>query len=574
MKPVFAFLASVVLCGSSQAAAEAAPQKPNILIILADDLGFSDLGCYGGEIHTPNLDQLAAEGLRFTDFHNTSRCCPSRASLLTGLYSHQAGVGQMTFRSGDLPGYQGQLHAGTPTIAEVLKAAGYQTGMAGKWHVSLTQELPGHLKNLNNQVIRPTFADLNSYPVSRGFDRYFGIIWGVANYFDPFSLVDGTNAVPSVPKDFYLTDAIADHAAKYLQDFQSSDKPFFLYVAFTSPHWPLQARPGELAEYKDTYKMGWDAMRAARYQRQVAMGMFNTDKAILTPRAIVEEPWSGVANKEWQASRMTAHAAMVDRMDQNVGKILAMLRKNGQLDNTLIFFLSDNGASPEAPGSGGFDRPTETRDGRHILYVKELEQNGIAPGSETTAGSIGPMWANAANTPFRYWKAQTYEGGICTPLIVHWPAAIKAHGDFRREPGHIIDLMATILEVTGAPFPKQFNGRPTIPPQGRSLLPAFADQPIQREGLFWEHEGNMAVQIGDWKAVNSLAGGGHWELYDLKEDRTEMRELSAREPFKLSELISAWEAWAKRSDVLPAPKLPGGRTKAKIGAPSAEAVID
>ncbi len=548
--------------------------KPNVIIILADDLGFSDLGCYGGEVHTPNLDRLASEGLRFTDFHNTSRCCPSRAALLTGLYPHQAGVGHMTFRDGNLPGYQGQLHPDVPTLAEVLKAAGYQTGMAGKWHLSRTDELPGHLKNLNNQVLRKTFADLSSYPVNRGFDHYYGIIWGVANYFDPFSLVDGTNAVASVPNDFYLTDAIADHATAYLQVFKQSDKPFFLYVAFTSPHWPIQARPEELAKYKDTYSIGWDAIRAARYKRQVAMGMFKTDKAILTPRALVEAPWSGVADKDWQASRMTAHAAMVDRMDQDIGRILANLRENGQLDNSLIFFLSDNGASPEVPESGGFDRPTETRDGRHIMYFKELEKEGIAPGPETTAGSIGPMWANAANTPFRYWKAETYEGGICTPLIVHWPAGIKALGDFRREPGHIIDLMATILDVTATPFPKEFHGHATIPLQGRSLRPVFADHPIQRDGLFWEHEGNMAVQIGEWKAVNSLAGGGHWELYDLSQDRTEMADLSARKPLKLNELISAWEAWAKRSDVLPAPNLPEGRNKAKIGKPPGEAVID
>jgi arylsulfatase len=326
----------------------------------------------------------------------------------------------------------------------------------------------------------------------------------VANYFDPFSLVDGTNAVASVPKGFYLTDAIAEHATACLQDFKRADKPFFLYVAFTSPHWPIQSRPEELAKYKDTYKMGWDAMRAARYRRQVVMGLFQPDQAVLTPRARLEAPWSGVTDKDWQASRMKAHAAMVDRMDQDIGKILAALRENGQLDNTLLFFLSDNGASPEEPRSGGFDRPTETRDGRHNMYGAELERKGVAPGPETTAGSIGPMWANAANTPFRYWKAETYEGGICTPLIVHWPAAIKAHGEFRRQPGHIIDLMATILDVTATPFPKEFHGHPTIPPQGRSLRLAFEDRPLQRDGLFWEclirfcpnwtHQDSLGVQ--------------------------------------------------------------------------------
>lgn len=538
----------------------AAASKPNVIIILADDLGYSDLGCYGGEIQTPNLDRMAAEGLRFTAFHNTSRCCPSRAALLTGLYPHQAGIGHMTIREGDFPGYQGQLRTNTPTIAEVLRAAGYQTGMAGKWHLSRTVEQPRHLKNLNNQIIRSSFADLDSYPINRGFEHYFGIIWGVANYFDPFSLVDGTTAVKSVSKDFYLTDAIADHAVEYLQGFKQSNKPFFLYVAFTSPHWPLQARPEDLAKYKDTYKTGWDAMRAARYQRQVAMGMFQPDHAVLTPRAKLEEPWTGVSNKDWQASRMTAHAAMVDRMDQDIGKIFATLRANGQWDNTVILFLSDNGASPEAIAAGGFDRPTETRKGQHLMYIKELEKKGISPGPRTTAGTIGPMWANAANTPFRYWKTQTYEGGICTPLIAHWPAAIKQQGEFRHEPGHIIDLMATILDVTGASFPKEFNGQPTVPPQGRSLVPVFAGQPVQRAGLFWEHEGNLAVQIGDWKAVKSLAGSNRWELYNLKDDRTEMRNLASKETQKLKELIEAWEAWAKNSDVLPAPKKTKNKT--------------
>ena len=524
--------------------------------------GFSDTGCYGGEIETPNLNHLAAEGLRFTDFHNTARCCPSRASLLTGLYPHQAGVGRMTFRADDLPGYQGQLRQDTPTIAEVLKAAGYQTAMAGKWHISLTEEGPNHLKYLNNQLIRKTFADVNSYPIHRGFEHYFGIIWGVANYFDPFSLVNGEEAVQSVPKDFYLTDAIADHAIEYLRDFKQSPKPFFMYVAFTSPHWPLHARPEEIAKYKDTYQAGWDAIRETRYKRQVEMGLFNPDKAVLTPRAELERPWSSVEHKDFMASLMTAHAAMVDRMDQNIGRILETLRANGQMDNTLIFFLSDNGASPEVPGSGGFDRSTETRDGRHIMYRREMERKNIPAGPQTTYASIGPMWANAANTPFRYWKAQTYEGGICTPLIVHWPAVIHGHGEFRREPGHVIDLMATILDVTHSPFPNTFDNRPTTPPEGRSLLPAFADNPIGRDALFWEHEGNLAVRVGNWKAVNSMAGGGRWEIYNLNEDRTEMRDLSVREPLRLSSLISTWESWAKRADVVPAPPLPQERRRA------------
>ena len=282
-----AFLAATV-AGWAHACA-APPLRPNILILLADDLGFSDVGSFGGEIHTPNLDRLAAEGLRFTGFHNTARCCPSRAALLTGLYPQQAGVGRMTFDD-HLPGYRGELSSHTPTIAEVLRPAGYQTAMSGKWHVSRTIEGPDQLKNLSNQIIRPIFADLPSYPLNRGFDRYFGIIWGVANYFDPFSLVEGTTAVRSVPPRFYLTDAIADHAIEDLEVFRRSEAPFLLFVAFTSPHWPIQAFPEDIRKYRDAYRIGWDRVREERYRRQIKMGLFQPDSAALSPRADRERP--------------------------------------------------------------------------------------------------------------------------------------------------------------------------------------------------------------------------------------------------------------------------------------------
>jgi arylsulfatase A-like enzyme len=555
MKLLTAMLSLGLITAGVAAPANKSATRPNILVILADDLGFSDLGCFGGEIQTPNLDRLAAEGLRFTNFHNTTRCCPSRASLLTGLYPHQAGIGRMTSNN-NLPGYQGQIRADTPTIAEVLKATGYHTAMAGKWHVSLTDTPPGHMKNLNNQVVRDTFAEVASYPINRGFESYYGIIWGVADYFDPFSLVDGASAVRAVPKDFYLTDAIADHVIVDLENFHASAQPFFIYAAFTAPHWPLQARPEDIAKYRDTYLSGWDALRQARYERQLKLGLFQADTATLSPRADAERPWASVSDKAWESAAMAVHAAMVDRMDQQIGRILAKLKELGQLDNTLIIFLSDNGASPEEPKQPGFDRPSETRDGRPIRYGAAMRKQNILPGPDDTFASIGPMWANAANTPFRYWKAETYEGGVATPLIIHWPAGLKAHGEINREPGHIIDLLPTALEVSGAKFPAQFAGHAPRPPEGVSLVPTFTGQPLPREALFWEHEGNFSVQMGEWKAVNSVAGGGRWELYDLAKDRTETRDLAVVEPFRLSRMIAAWQTWAERTDVLPAPPLP------------------
>jgi arylsulfatase len=555
-------LLSVLLClgvlahrSSAAAPKPASDARPNIVVILADDLGYSDLGCYGGEIRTPNLDRLAANGLRFTRFYNAGRCCPTRASLLTGLYPHQAGIGAMTFDRG-LPGYRGQLRPDTPTLAEVLRSAGYRTAMSGKWHVSLTKEGPDHLRHLNNQEIAETFADPASYPTARGFERYFGCLWGVVNYFDPFSLVEGDKPVRSVPRDFYMTDAVTDRALGYVDEF-SKDRlqPFFLYLAYTAPHWPLHARPEDLARYRDTYQPGWDAIRQARYERQARLGLLDPKQDDLTPRAQSERRWEENPDRKFDAATMATHAAMVDRMDQNIGRLITRLKEQGQLDNTLLLFLSDNGASPESYPNGGFDRPTETRDGRKILHPGALRASGVLPGPETTFGTIGPVWASVANTPFRLWKAQTAEGGICTPLIVHWPARIKSKGELRRQPGHVIDLMATALDASGASFPAEFAGQKTTPPEGRSLVPAFAGKPLPRdEGLLFEHEGNMAVIDGDWKAVNTSGAGGKWQLYDLTKDRTEMHDVAGQEPERLRALVAKWHTWSERTLVKPAPQ--------------------
>ena len=536
----------------AQAAEEKPARRPNIVWILADDLGYSDLGCYGGEIRTPNLDRLAAGGVRFTQFYNTGRCCPTRASLLTGLYPHQAGLGGMTFDRGQ-PGYRGQLRQTAPTVAEVLRTAGYRTAMSGKWHLSLTEEPAGHLRNLNNQEIRETFAALDSYPTARGFEKYFGCLWGVVNFFDPFSLVEGTKAVRSVPPDFYLTDALTDRAISYVEEFSRGKQPFFLYLAYTSPHWPLHARAEDIARYSETYRQGYDAVRNARYRRQLELGLFDSQSAPLPEVDARHVAWEKNQHQAYEASAMAAHAAMVDRMDQQIGRLIDKLNELGQLDNTLVCFLSDNGASPEQLNVGGFDRPTETRDGRPMIYTAELRRQNIAPGPEITFAGVGPHWALAANTPFRYWKAQTYEGGVCTPLVVHWPAGLRAKGELRHQPGHVIDLMATAVEIAGAELPKQFRGEPCLPLEGQSLLPALAGEPSEREGIFFEHQTNKAVRQGEWKAVQSLRGGGRWDLYNLSTDRTETRDLSAKEPERLARMIAAWEAWAERAWVKPYP---------------------
>lgn len=532
----------------------AAPERPNILLIMVDDMGFSDPGCYGGEIQTPNLDRLAANGLRFTQFYNTSRCCPTRAALLTGLYPHQAGMGQMTVDRGEeFPGYRGQLTDNAATIAEVLRSAGYRTGMVGKWHLSLTEGPSGEnrLAWLNHQGFSDyDFADRRSYPTARGFEKYYGNIWGVVNYFDPFSLVNGEEPVKNVPDDFYYTDAISDTAVAYIEAFSRKDDPFFLYVAHCAPHWPLHALPEDIAKYEDTYRAGWDVIRRQRYERQLKLGLFSAENTALTDPTERSTGWEQEENPDWEARAMAVHAAMVDRVDQGLGRIIRKLEETGELDHTLILFLSDNGASPERPQNPGFDRNSETREGRAVHY----SNFSIPPGSENTYTGIGRYWANAANTPFRYWKARTYEGGIATPLIVHWPAGIYVKpGSITNSPGHVIDIMATCVDVAGAEYPLVHAGRELMPLEGKSLAPIFRSG--NREGhetLFFEHFTAKALRQGDWKLV-ALPRQDRWELYNLDEDRMETNDLSGVMPEKVAELQAIWQREAERLRVLPAP---------------------
>jgi arylsulfatase A-like enzyme len=546
----------IITCisGSSRQGAQQKPKRPNIILIMADDLGYSDLGCYGGEVQTPNLDYLAANGLRFRNFYNTSRCCPTRAALLTGLYNHQAGIGEMT-TDRNLPGYRGFLTPNTVTIAEVLKSAGYRTAMTGKWHVSNTIEQPTkeeQMKWLNHQATHLLFSPIEQYPVNRGFEKYFGNLWGVVDFFDPFSLVNGSKPVEKVPAGYYHTDAINDTAVSYIRQFSKGTQPFFLYVAQTAPHWPLHALPKDIQKYENTYKAGWDAIRAARYKRMAEMGMIDTNYTKLSPRQS-KESWENNAHREWDARAMAVHAAMIDRMDQGIGRIIKALRESGELDNTLIIFLSDNGASPEdcARYGPGFDRPDSTRSGEKIIYPVNKE---VLPGPENTYASIGPVWANVSNTPYRYAKAESYEGGARTPMIAYWPNGIEAKGRYEDQVGHVMDFMPTFLELSGAQYPKTYRGNAITPYSGISLARVFKLTKVKVVHLLYnEHFRARSVRNNEWKLV-SLANDTTWRLYRIWEDESEINDMAQSQPAIVQQMAWQWHQWAASHNVLPKTK--------------------
>jgi len=553
------FLLSIALitagCSTEPKGKNLIEDRPNIIVIMADDLGFSDLGCYGGEIKTPNLDLLAAKGMRFNQFYNASRCCPSRASLLTGLYPHQAGIGRMTMDESK-PGYRGFLTENTVTVAEVLKQAGYNTGMTGKWHISETRKLEPakQLKWLGHQENYGPFSDTAQYPVGRGFDKYFGNIWGVVDYFDPFSLVNGKEQVMSVPDNYYYTDAISDTAVAYVEQFSKDKKPFFLYVAHTAPHWPIQALPEDVAKYEDVYKDGWEAIRKKRYEKMIALGLFDSTSAPLSPWMFPEKNWSDNKDAAWDSHAMAVHAAMVDRMDQGIGRLINKLREVKALDNTLILFLSDNGASYEDPAKygPGFDRAGTTRDGRNVVFPL-VKSNENMPGTQTVHAGIGPQWAHTANTPFRYYKSKIFEGGICTPMIAHWPNGIRQENVITNEMGHVVDFMATCTELANAEYPSEFKGRKITPQQGQSLLPVFTRGERQDpEFIFWEHFGSKGLRQGKWKLVQ-LGNDTKWQLFDMEKDRTETNDLSDQYPDVVSRMKIKWEETANGTQVYPLP---------------------
>jgi len=524
--------------------AHAAP-RPNIVIILCDDMGWSDLGCMGGEIHTPNLDKLAAHGLRFTQFYNTGRCCPTRASLLTGLYPHQAGIGHMTEDRGH-DGYRGDLNDRCVTIAQVLKPAGYATYAVGKWHVTKHVEPNG---------------DKHNWPLQRGFDRFYGTITGAGSYYDPGTLTrDNTNVSPYAdpgyqPKRYYYTDAITDNATRFVTEHDKT-KPFFLYMAYTAAHWPMHALPEDIEKYKGKYDAGYESTRQARVLKARQLGLMSANADV----APTVGDWTNVKNKDWETRCMEVYAAMIDRMDQGVGRLVATLEKTGQLDNTLILFLQDNGGCQEAIGRQPKPPPSnsktfpvlakdairleviprQTRDGRPMK-----QGEGVMPGPDGTYIAYGINWANVSNTPFREYKHFVHEGGIATPLIAHWPAGIHRDGQFEPQPGHLIDLMATCVDLAGANYP----AAPVKPMEGRSLVPAFAGHSLNREALYWEHEGNRAIRKGPWKLVGKE--DQPWELYNIDTDRAEQHDLAPQQPERTKALTSQWQTWAERANVLP-----------------------
>lgn len=546
------FLASLGAFTTCTPAERQPDDRPNIILIMADDMGFSDLGCYGSEIHTPNLDYLAANGMRFTQFYNNGRCCPTRASLLTGLYPHQAGIGEMTSPGGQ-PGYQGFLTPNTVTLAEVVKQAGYNTGMTGKWHVALRYDRAREeqLKWTSHQQNFGLFADAAQVPTARGFDRYFGNIWGVVDYFDPFALVNGTEQVMTVPSTYYHTDAISDSTVAYIDRFSREDKPFFLYVAHTAPHWPLHALPADIARYEEQYKAGWQAVREARYKKMMASGLFNPATQ-LAPWMLPDKEWKVNPDSGWDAHAMAVHAAMVDRMDQGIGRIIEKLRERNELDNTIIFFLSDNGASQETPLKPGEGIAATTRDGRAVKFPATKSPDNLA-GPQEVYGSIGMAWAHALNAPFKYWKSKMYEGGICTPLIAYWPRGIAQPNSVNASPGHVIDFMATCIDAARAEYPKTFNDNAITPQQGTSLLPLLTTgKRTPPEYLFWEHFGSKALREGNWKLVQ-LDDNAPWQLFNLDEDRTELNDLALIYPDRLKAMQARWLELAQAKQVYPKP---------------------
>ena len=536
-------------------------ERPNIILIMGDDMGYSDVGCYGGEIQTPNLDKLAANGLRFTNFYNTARCCPTRASLLTGLYPQQAGVGHMVNDRGT-PAYQGDLSANAVTIGEALKPAGYSTYLSGKWHIT-----PYVIDN----------PDKKNWPIQRGFDKFFGMISGAGSLYDPRSLCDQNEYV--APREgFYSTTDFTNYAIKCIEEHQT-DNPFFMYVAYQSPHWPLHAPADAIEKYKGRYDKGWDSIRKERYERMKKMGLVKTEWE-LTPRDSFVSPWSeDVPDKDWELANMETYAAMTTLMDKGIGQIVAALAAKGKLDNTLILFLQDNGACAEEL-DWIKNRPAEkdrvtlnpnelqtemvpfmTRGGKPIRLMK-----AAMPGPPESYSAYGLNWANVSNTPFREYKHWVHEGGISTPLIAHWPAKIRDKGAFRAEPSHLIDIMATCVDVAAAKYPETYRGNEIIPLAGKSLIPVFENKDLNRKAIYWEHEGNRAVRMGKWKLV-SKASKKHafawdkierlpitaWELFDMEKDRTEMNDIATEHPEKVKEMAQMWMDWAKEAGALPRP---------------------
>lgn len=525
----------LALSASAAGVGVARRKPPNILLIVADDLGYSDLGCYGGEIRTPNLDALAARGLRFTQFYTTARCCPSRASILTGQYPHKVGVGHMVTDLGH-PGYRGRLSENAATLAEVLKPAGYRTYLSGKWHVGTPD------------------------PTRHGFEHWFGTLISAQSFWDQGQYVRLPQGAPTRRYDadsFYGTDALTDYALDFLADARTTpEQPWFLYLAFHAPHFPLQARPEDIARYRTRYAAGWDELRRERLAKMKRLRLVSRDTR-LSPRSKYTShgetvtadnpPWSSLPEDRRAdlAMRMAIYAAMVDRMDQNIGRVTADLRARGEFDDTLILFLSDNGACAEWDPFG-FDVSSSPNN------VLHRGDDLARMGSRGTYHSVGSGWANASNTPWRMYKHYSHEGGISTPCIAHWPAGFRRRNAIEPAPAHLIDLMPTLVAASGAQYPERFGAREIPPMAGVSLVPLFNGNRLAERTLFFEHEGTRAVREGRYKLT--ALRGAPWKLYDMVRDRTEIDDLAAEQPQRVATLAQKWDAWAAANNVTPLPE--------------------
>jgi arylsulfatase A-like enzyme len=535
-------------------------KRPNIIVILSDDIGYSDIGCFGSEIKTPNIDRLGMNGVRFTQFYNTARSSPSRAALLTGLYPHQAGMGHLSSENYKEPGYVDDLSKNAVTIAEVLKNSGYSTYMTGKWHLAKDMEASG---------------DKSNWPLQRGFDRYFGTLNGSGSYYDPGTLISNNTFVPP-GRNFYYTDAISDTTVKFIKQ-HPNGKPFFLYVAYTAAHWPLQAPETEISKYKGVYNIGWDSIRARRFKRLKELRII-PGNCILSERSVSIPEWEKEPMKEWQTRRMEVYAAMIDIMDQGIGRIISALEEKGELGNTIIFYMQDNGGCAEPVGTDKPEVPLSAeqkilkpfsydviQSAKKPLYSREgkfvRSGRGVMAGPPDSWVAYGEEWANVSNTPFRLYKQWVHEGGIASPLIVHWPAGIRSKGELNGQLSHLIDIMPTCLAIAAVKYPAEMNGNMITPVEGISLLPALNGGRTGREFMFWEHSANRAIRIGDWKLVAKVitqkkfvpADEKAWELFNLKDDPSETKNLASKYPQKVSEMSDNWEKEALRLKAIPWP---------------------
>lgn len=514
-------------------------QRLNVVLCLVDDLGFSDFGCYGSEIRTPVIDALARRGVRFSQLYNSARCCPSRAALLTGLHPHQAGVGHMVW-PGPGTAYAGYLNESCATIPEILGPQGYQTFMSGKWHVG------GNYDALPPSAWRPGAPGFPT-PLQRGFDRFFGTLTGSGSYYQPSTLMVEDRFVDQQDPDWYYTDAIADSAVGMLEG-RDRARPFFLYLAFTAPHWPLHARAETIESYRRQYRTGWDELRGARHERLMAEGLIS-DRWALSPRDADAWPFSASVDRDWESLRMATYAAQVEHLDTALGRVVEQLRADGSLDNTLLMILSDNGGCAELlredvlpDATWPSSVPLSTFDGRPVKVGNRV---GVVPGGPDTFASYDVCWANLSNVPFRRFKRWVHEGGISTPFVVHWPGRAEP-GRIVHAPAQITDLLPTVLEATGTVYPDERNGRALPELAGRSLVGTITgpgDQLSERT-LCFEHEGHRAIRSGDWKLVSVRSG--EWELYNLANDRTELDDLAGKERDRVEALGTQWFEWASR----------------------------